>query len=46
MLSKSINSFSFASIVLKNSIVNVSARAKEEITNSKDVISSLIVDLF
>lgn len=46
ILSKSINSFSFASIVLKNSIVNVSARAKEEITNSKDVISSLIIDLF
>ena len=46
MLSKSVNSFSFALIISKNSIIDVFIRVKEEIINSKDVINSLIVDLF
>ena len=45
MLLKSINSFSLISIILKNSMISASIRAKEGITNLKGVIGSLIVDL-
>ena len=46
MLSKSMNSFSLISIILKNFIIDVSIRVEEGITNLKDVMNSLIVDLF